>query len=143
MEGCEPDRKCNVREDSKTIDAVGEPLKGHFDMISCIAFSPDSSQLVSSAWDGNIFVTTIKDAEQDTWKQSCRAMNAATNGWIKNGEQLLFWVPPDYRHWFRGNVDVWIRDGLREWERVPPKVDLDLLDQLSGERWTDVYVGTE
>lgn len=123
---------------SKTGEAIGKILRGHSNAVSSIDISPDGTRMVSCSWDQNIFITTIKDSERDLWKQNCRAMDAA-NGWVKDGEKLLFWVPQDYRHLFRGNVDVWIRDGIRD--RMAPKVDTELLGEISGKRWTEVYVG--
>lgn len=95
-----------------------------------IAIFPDNTRLAAYSQDKNIFITAIKSARHDSWKQSCRDMNVSDR-WIKDGEKLLFWVPSSHRHWFRDNVDVWVRDGLRKWERVSPKVDFDLINALS------------
>ena len=131
---------CTIRIwDSMTGKALGEPLRGHSAIVSSLAISPYGAHIASGSRDNSAFITTIKGSEHDSWKQNCRRMDAA-DGWIKDGEKLILWVPTDYRHWFRGNIDVWIRGGLSDQQRRPPKVDLDLLRKFSGKQWTRVYI---
>lgn len=101
--------------DSETGEAVDEPLRGRDRFVGSIAISRDDTRNATGSWDSGIFIATIKDSdsEHDDWKQNCRRMDVA-DGWIKDGEKLMLWVPPEYRHWFRGNVDSWIRNGLQE-----------------------------
>ena len=124
--------------DANTGEQIGEPLRCHSGPVWSVAFSPDGLRIVSGSPDKNIFISTITDLERESWNQKCRIMDV-TDGWVKDGEKLLLWIPERLRRRFQATVEIGIGEGIQE--SILPKVDLELLERYAGTRWTDIYKG--
>ena len=40
--------------DVKTVAALGEPLRGHTEVVTSVAFSPDGARIASGSWDNTL-----------------------------------------------------------------------------------------
>ena len=79
--------------------------------------------------------TSTGEFPRDHWNAYCRCMDP-TDGWVKNDEKLLLWVPQRYRENFRRNLALHFSIGSSSFN---PEVDLIKLRAYAGERWTDIY----
>ncbi|KAG8791784.1 hypothetical protein FRC12_008127 [Ceratobasidium sp. 428] len=131
--------------DAHTGQLVGSPLKGHTDSVNSVAFSSDSSYIVSGSRDKNIRIWRVGDvsatlssleAEQTGFQvveHSRLEWEMDEDGWvIKDGSQLLVWVPFDLRPglWRACNTAVISRMGA---------LQLDLRDANIGQEWQRCY----
>lgn len=68
-----PSEECSIQVwDSVTGKALGEPLREHTTYLEPIAVPFDGTRIASCPRDRNIFITMIKDSQNDSWKQKCR-----------------------------------------------------------------------
>ncbi|TFK66218.1 WD40 repeat-like protein [Pluteus cervinus] len=140
----------------ETGQAVGHPLRGHSNGIKSVAFSPDSQRVVSCArddairmWDTQIGAATVEDLSASTdeqkqnsdesryrhWNACCSQMEV-TDGWVKDGDKLLLWIPQRYREHFERRVHFSIGAKPRS---IKPEVDLACLYGYTGKQWTGMY----
>ena len=60
------------------------------------------------------------------------------DGWVKDGEKLVLWIPQHYRRHFE---DTRLQFSIGDARIIGPRpgVDLVKLYMYTGERWTDIY----
>ena len=139
----------------QTGEAVGDPLKGHTGRIHSISFAPCGYKLASASVDGTVHVwdarvrtdlELYKRVEMNhaqlgeeelriRWNAS-RAHMVNNNGWIKDGDKLLLWVPWQYQRDIKAGIRLVIGDPKNA---MRPEVDYQKLFRYSGTRWTEVY----
>ncbi|TFK66216.1 WD40 repeat-like protein [Pluteus cervinus] len=137
----------------ETGKAVGNPLRGHNSKVNSVAFSPDGQRIVSCAWDGTIRMwdaqigaATVKSSSTSTdeqnsdgecrykhWNACCSGIEV-TDGWVKDGDKLLLWIPLRYREHFKPQLHFSIPARQSE-----PEVDLACLYGYAGKQWTGMY----
>ena len=70
-----------------------------------------------------------------------RAHRVSEDGWVRDGEKLLLWVPWKYRPDIDGGTRM-VFDPQGEVD-VRPKADYRKVFRFSGTRWKDIYTGDE
>ena len=142
----------------QTSEAVGDPLTGHTGFIRSITFASDGHEFASASDDGTISVwdtrvrtdlamhqegvknyTELSEEEFLLRWNTSRACTAYNDGWVKDQEKLLLWVPWQYRHDIKGGTRLVI--GARSSDTIRPKVDHRRMLQYIGTRWKDIYIG--
>lgn len=141
----------------QTGEAVGDALTGPTGDILSAVFSPGRLEFASSSRDGTLRIwdararidlALYKQSEEDyselneeepcvRWNGS-RASQGENDGWIREGEKLLLWVPLPHRHDIGSRTRLII--GSRVKRDVRPEVDYRKLFRFSGMRWKDIYV---
>ncbi|TFK66201.1 WD40 repeat-like protein [Pluteus cervinus] len=138
----------------KTGKAVGIPLRGHFGGVRrhSVAFSSDGQRILSCAddgmicmWDAQIGAAIVEsssacideESRNKHWKVCCSRMEVA-DGWVKEGDKLLFWIPQRYREHFQPQLHFSIPTMLKT---IKPEVDLACLYRYTGNKWTGMYKG--
>ncbi|TFK61161.1 WD40 repeat-like protein [Pluteus cervinus] len=131
--------------------AVGNLLRGHSNAVTSVAFSPDGQRVVSCAgdqmirmWDAQICAATVESSSACTdegsrnmhWKACCSRMEVA-DGWVKEGDKLLFWIPQRYREHFQPQLHFTIP--ARQFKTIKPEVDLACLYEYAGNKWAGIY----
>lgn len=128
----------------QTGEVVGYPLIGHSYSVNSVAHSPNGHELAACSYDGSICVWDMlglykRDNDKDNsesgsedlrirWNAS-RAHVRSDNGWVRDGEQLLLWVPPQYRHDIVGGTRLLIGSNM---DKLRPKVDYRKLLGIAG-----------
>ncbi|TFK66199.1 WD40 repeat-like protein [Pluteus cervinus] len=135
----------------ETGEAVGNPLRGHSDGVKSVAFSPDNQRIVSCArdktirmWNAQISAATVESSSARTdkksrsmhWNACCSRMEVA-DGWVKEGDKLLFWIPQRYREHFQPQLHFTIP--ARQFKTIKPEVDLACLYEYAGNKWAGIY----
>lgn len=140
----------------QTGEAIGVPSTGHTGEISSVAFSPDGKESASGSKDGTVRIRDTRActdlalyreneakyselSEEELriqWNVS-RASSTKNDGWIRDGEKLLCWVPLQYCHDIKvGSRLVIGENGI---DAVRPEVDYRKVFRFSGTRWKDIY----
>lgn len=70
------------------------------------------------------------------WNASLSRMDEH-DGWVRDGDKLLLWVPLKYRYEFQAGIKLVI--GVPRVDRMIPQADYQKLFRYSGRRWTDIY----
>lgn len=142
----------------QTGEAVGALLKGHSSDIYSVALSPNGDELASCSDEGTIRIWDLrartdlelyKESEADYSELSeeelrirwnvCRSNLSENNGWIRDGEKLLFWVPWQHRDYINCGTKMVINsEGTKT---LGLEVDYLKVFRYSGTRWTDIYSG--
>ena len=76
--------------DAATGEPVGQPMTGHANEVSSLAFSPDGNRIVSGSWDETI---RLWSAFPDTVAAMCAKLPANTSR-----QQWRDWVSPDIEY---------------------------------------------
>ena len=121
------------RNPDQTNEEVDELLRGH---------SAGGDHFVSSSlsqrgvWDADPCIDQATfEGRRAHWNVSCSRMDLA-DGWVKDGDKLLMWVPMQYRYDIMGGIKLAIGEGTR---RTRPEVDVERLFAYSGTQWTGIY----
>ncbi|QRV92926.1 hypothetical protein RhiJN_20944 [Ceratobasidium sp. AG-Ba] len=120
--------------DAGAYTPIGDPLVGHSGSVDCVTFSPDGSCIVSGSRDGTVRVWNT-DSATCPWVSSISPQfKHKPNGWVTDeDENLLFWLPPEYRRPKRDDsLFVMSSKGL------PRPLWLDLSHFAHGDEWTDI-----
>lgn len=147
----------------QTGEAVGVSLTEHTGWIFAVAFSLDGREFASGALDGTIRTWEVpsrtdlvifEQSEADyselndeelyiRWNRSRASYAEAKNdGWFRDGEKLLLWVPLQYRHDMKVGTRLVIGEpGTLTRSVRRPGVDYRNLFRFSGTRWKDIYMG--
>ena len=67
----------------ESLQPFGQPLTGHNDLVSSVAFSPDGKILASGSWDNSII---LWDTDQQSWiEKSCErpGRNFTQEEWVE------------------------------------------------------------
>ena len=124
---------------ARTGEAVGVPLRAYTGIVNSVSFSPNGHSLVSSGDDAKIFVydtpsTPLARSElARRWLACCSSMDVR-DGWIKDGNSLLLWVPSASR----GTIQSCARMVI---DRITPRatvfsINYGVLFQYVGPKWT-------
>lgn len=120
----------------------GEPLRRSSNTWArSVAYSPDGRFLASGANDGKIYVHHAPNDRDDVearWLNSCSHMDLQ-DGWIKDGETLLLWIPAPYREHLPSCVRVIIPNPTPNFTAY--NVDYQTLFRYSGRNWVDILSG--
>ncbi|KAF7792180.1 hypothetical protein EIP86_003211 [Pleurotus ostreatoroseus] len=123
--------------------AVGRPIRGHTRSVTSVAYSLDGSYLASCSEDRRIHVYDTsalhqprrKDAEA-RWLTLCSQMSRQ-DGWVKDGQNLLLWVPVPYRHSLQSGALFAINSDTPK-PLATYSVDYETLFKYSGKNWTKI-----
>ncbi|KZT50330.1 hypothetical protein CALCODRAFT_444774, partial [Calocera cornea HHB12733] len=138
--------------DAVTGQPIGDPLVGHEDWVTSVAFSPEGSRIVSGSWDKTVRVwdlSACSDADSlslspDQFAALAHPYRALsqqevsikfdlTSGWIiGNDTDHILWVPPDkITRLYTGKCCLVMP--------VETLVTVDLSQFRHGLRWTECY----
>jgi len=129
---------------------VGEPLLGHSWRVLAVAYSPDGQRIVSGSLDETVRIWDARAGPIDVdhegipltgsgatrlahWNACCARMDI-DDGWVRDGEKLLLWIPHRFRTNFKECFHVSIKSGKPR--VVKPEVDLEKLYAYAGTNWT-------
>ena len=102
-----------------------------------VAYSSDGRFFASGADDGKIYVRHVPNDREDVEARClsfCSRMDTQ-DGWIKDGETLLLWVPAPYREAIRSGARVIIPNPTRNITAY--SIDHQTLFRYSDRNWTD------
>ena len=122
-----------------------------------LAANPCGLEFVSGSWDGIIrlwdalalidsklhkkhktdYSVLGEEESRIVWNASRVRMGTVDDGWVRDGEKLLFWVPLRYRDAINGRMGKVIGGQGTVYAR--PEVDYRKLFRYSGARWKDIY----
>ncbi|KAF7794633.1 hypothetical protein EIP86_005770 [Pleurotus ostreatoroseus] len=135
---------------SQSGSAFGEPLLGHEKGASVltVAYSPDDLFLATGGSDGRILIYDAPGKHRDLskektkarWLACCSEMNKQ-DGWVKDGGELLLWVPPSYRSGFHTSARVVIGQHLPRAGAL--SVDYEKLLAYGGRNWVKIFEGLD
>lgn len=123
-----------------------------------VTFSPNGERIMVGyndktvhVWDSMYFGLTALDqstginrsnnaftprAHQRHWYSCCSRLTTA-DGWVKDGDKLLIWIPIHYRENIAAGLKLVIGGDVRR--SMKPEVDTDKLYEYSGTGWTRIY----
>ncbi|KAG2033566.1 WD40-repeat-containing domain protein, partial [Suillus americanus] len=82
--------------DAGTGEPVGEPLRGHTDLVRSASFSPDGTRIVTGSNDHTVRLWDSGASHDD--RSSTPFLLNHDSGWMVGPKRrLLFWVPPASR----------------------------------------------
>lgn len=123
--------------DVQTGLAVGDPLRGHTSSVYSVAFSPDGRSFASAGHGATIYVYVVPSTNpsQTRWLSCCSRMDQQ-DGWIKDGENLLLWIPSIYRPVVAHCARLLINRSVSR--AIVCNINYNTLFQYSGTAWVNV-----
>ena len=126
--------------EARTQSALVKPLNGHHSSVCSIAPSPDGKHIVSGCHDNTIQVwdllshvsTQNPSSSNPIHPYLCRPPDR--DGWIRDSNGLLYWVPPNFRAYLHSSALLTIHLTSHT-----QSISLDFEDFVFGTSWTQIY----